>query len=50
MMNVWILTGVDAHDTVVIGVFKTKELAEIAKEMNKDSYAFYNIRCWGVTQ
>lgn len=49
-MNVWILTGIDTHDTVVIGVFKTKGLAEIAKEMNEDSYAFYNIRCWGVTQ
>lgn len=49
-MNVWILTGIAAHDTVVIGVFKTKELAEIAKEMDGDYYAFYNIRCWGVTQ
>ena len=42
-MNVWILTGIDAHDTVVIGVFKTKELAEIAKEMNEDSYAKHNL-------
>lgn len=49
-MNVWILTGVDSHDTTIIGVFATKELAEIAKEMEEDSYAYYNIRCWGVTQ
>lgn len=49
-MNVWILTGVDSHNTVVIGVFATKELAEIAKELDEESYAFYGITCWGVTQ
>lgn len=49
-MKVWILTGCDSHDTVIIGVFATKELAKIAKEMDEDSYAFYSIDCWGVTQ
>ena len=49
-MSIWILTGVDSHDTYILGVFNTKELAEIAKDLNEESYAYYNISCWEVKQ
>ena len=45
MKEVWILTGIDAHSETLIGVYANEELAEIAKELDEDSYAFYSIQC-----
>jgi len=47
-MKVWILTGVSSDDNVIIGVFKTEELAKIARDLNEESYNFYNIKQWCV--
>lgn len=49
MEIVYLLVGVDAYTSDVLGVFASEQLAENAKELDEGSYAFYSIRKMEVT-
>lgn len=45
MSKVWILYGVDAHDTTTLGVFDSEPKARRAREYAEvDGYAFLTIK------
>lgn len=39
-MTVYLVLGIDAHDTFVLGVYDSKEKAEAAIEFSDEDFAF----------